>query len=1572
MKLTRRKTSFLIEALEDRRLLSGGAGTVIDLLVVYTPAARTAAGGDAAMVSEIQQAVTDTNQAYANSQINISMRLVHTELVNYTESGNIETDLTRLEGTNDGYMDSVHALRDTYGADLVSLFTNIVVAPGNVDTTGLGDVMLNLNDPNNDTQAFSVVGAAYAGAPDYTLAHETGHNLGADHDRQTVAAAGGGTPIFPYAYGYRFTGNDSVVYHDIMAYDPGTTIPYFSNPNVLYQGVPTGVPIGQPNAADLASTFAQTAPIVANYRPTVVPPAGPPVATVGAFKLYPDAHTLTFSVRYADDIAVDVSTLDSNDLILTAGAFTSPVQFVSVDNPVNGAVRTATYRVTSAGVIPAGPYLLTIQPNQVGDTNGNFIPGGTTLQAPIPTLTANPITTEIGVHYNFTVTYTANGALRTSTLDSNDLRVTGPNGFDYPATFLYVDNATDGTPRTATYQIDSDYVGGWNGLENGVYQVVMQPNQVADTTGNYIQPGSIGSFVVSIAGSSPAAARDIGTLAGTQVFNGAIGSTNTLDYYKFTIAATSHFTLTLSGLSDATDLFLFFDVNNNGDLSDVVDSTMTSTSATMTHTLAPGVYYVLVQRDNAATQNTLYTLSFNANSDFAPPAATLNPATLTTPAANFDFTVTYTDATAVLASSLATGDLLVTGPNSFSQQPALVSVDTPGDGTPRTATYRLTPVSGNWSLAQNGAYSVALVAGQVSDTLGNSVTAQTLGTVTINIHETDPPTAAFTPATLSAPAATFDFTITYTDATAVLASSLGAGSVQVTGPNNFSQQPVLLSVNTSGDGSPRTATYRLTPPGANWGFADDGAYTVALVAGHVSDTLGNTVAAQTLGTLTINIPDTSPPVATLNPATLTTAGASFDFSVTYTDATAVLYASLKTGNLLVTGPNSFSRQPVLVSVNTSGNGSPRTATYRLTPPIGSWGHANNGAYSVSLVAGQVSDTLGNTAPAQTLGTVTVNIPDTSPPTAILTPATLTTSAAAFDFTITYSDATAVLASSLGTGDLLVTGPASFSQHPALVSVDTPGDGTPRAATYRLTPTSGNWTFAQDGAYSVALVAGQVSDTLGNVVSAQTVGTITINIPNPTAPTATLNPATLSAAAAVFDFTVTYTDATAVLFSSLRTGNVQVTGPNGFFQQPALLSVNTPGNGSPRTATYRLTHTPGNWSIADNGAYTVALVAGQVSNTLGNTVAAQTLGTLTVNIPESTPPAATLNPATLTAAAATFDFTVTYTDAAAVLASSLKTGDVLVTGPGGFSQQAVFVSVDTAGDGSPRTATYRLTRAGNWVQASNGSYTVALVAGQVSDTLGNTVAAATLGTLIVNIPDTTPPAAALTSATLAKAAGSFNFIVTYTDATGVLASSLGTGAVRVTGPNGFSQLATLVSVNAPGNGSPRAATYRLTAPFGHANNGAYTVSLVAGQVSDTLGNTVAARTLGTLTVNIPDTTPPRATLVTPANVTRAGGTSYTFKVTYTDDTAVLGSTLGNGDIQVVGPRGFTQAAKFVSRTPASGNPAVVTVTYKITPPGGKWAKTGNGTYTIKLLAGQVTDTLKHAMAAATLGKFVVGI
>ena len=57
-----------------------------------------------------------------------------------------------------------------------------------------------------------------------------------------------------------------------------------------------------------------------------------------------------------------------------------------------------------------------------------------------------------------------------STLDNNDVRVTGPNGFSVVPTFVGVDQTTNGTPRVATYRLTPPG-GFWDGADVGTYTV---------------------------------------------------------------------------------------------------------------------------------------------------------------------------------------------------------------------------------------------------------------------------------------------------------------------------------------------------------------------------------------------------------------------------------------------------------------------------------------------------------------------------------------------------------------------------------------------------------------------------------------------------------------------------------------------------------------------------------------------------------------------------------------------------------------------------------------------------------------------------------------------------------------------------------------------------------------------------------------------------------------------------------------------------------------------------------------------------------------------------------------------
>ena len=114
----------------------------------------------------------------------------------------------------------------------------------------------------------------------------------------------------------------------------------------------------------------------------------------------------------------------------------------------------------------------------------------------------------------------------------------------------------------------------------------------------------------------------------------------------------------------------------------------------------------------------------------------------------------------------------------------------------------------------------------------------------------------------------------------------------------------------------------------------------------------------------------------------------------------------------------------------------------------------------------------------------------------------------------------------------------------------------------------------------------------------------------------------------------------------------------------------------------------------------------------------------------------------------------------------------------------------------------------------------------------------------------------------------------------------------------------------------------------------------------------------------DTTPPTASLAA-ANINSAGGTDYTFTVTYSDASGIDAATLDGSDIEVVRDDGLTQQAEFVSVSNG-------TATYRVTAPGGGWNASGNGTYTVRLLGGQVADNNGNFTPEIVLGTFSVQI
>ena len=228
------------------------SGSQIDVMILYTPAARAAAGSVAAMNSKVDLAIIETNTSYANSGILPRLNLVFKGEINYTESGDLQTDLEWI--TNAEY---VNTLRNVYNADLVQL----VVKNGQVkgkSSCGNGWFMNSVSS-SFESSAFSVVVGPGCMTGNYSSGHEFGHNQGADHDVPNQTMPG----PYPYNHGYVNTVDK---WYTIMAYATGCTnctrLQYWSNPTATYKGTTMGIA----SVSENYRVINNTASTVANFR----------------------------------------------------------------------------------------------------------------------------------------------------------------------------------------------------------------------------------------------------------------------------------------------------------------------------------------------------------------------------------------------------------------------------------------------------------------------------------------------------------------------------------------------------------------------------------------------------------------------------------------------------------------------------------------------------------------------------------------------------------------------------------------------------------------------------------------------------------------------------------------------------------------------------------------------------------------------------------------------------------------------------------------------------------------------------------------------------------------------------------------------------------------------------------------------------------------------------------------------------------------------------------------------------------------------------------------------------------
>lgn len=228
----------------------------IHVMVLFTPLAKSWAGGTEEIFAWISLAENRTNQSFAQSGVRHRIKVVRRELVQYEESMlETETDLGRLIAGSDG-LEDVHALRDNNHADLTILVVSNERSPGKACELGKSQ----LKSTTFAAASYGVVAIQWLAFNDI-FTHELGHIMGAGHPEKQSGGASG------YGRGYSATANKlcpawrSIM--DRMGSGDAAPILYWSNMNT--RGC-AGQSMGIADYADNARTLNLTACTVASFR----------------------------------------------------------------------------------------------------------------------------------------------------------------------------------------------------------------------------------------------------------------------------------------------------------------------------------------------------------------------------------------------------------------------------------------------------------------------------------------------------------------------------------------------------------------------------------------------------------------------------------------------------------------------------------------------------------------------------------------------------------------------------------------------------------------------------------------------------------------------------------------------------------------------------------------------------------------------------------------------------------------------------------------------------------------------------------------------------------------------------------------------------------------------------------------------------------------------------------------------------------------------------------------------------------------------------------------------------------
>jgi hypothetical protein len=411
--------------------------------------------------------------------------------------------------------------------------------------------------------------------------------------------------------------------------------------------------------------------------------------------------------------------------------------------------------------------------------------------------------------------------------------------------------------------------------------------------------------------------------------------------------------------------------------------------------------------------------------------------------------------------------------------------------------------------------------------------------------------------------------------------------------------------------------------------------------------------------------------------------------------------------------------------------------------------------------------------------------------------------------------------------------------------------------------------------------------LRNVGGAVDVGAVQVLHVIPGATMTALGPITV-ASATPNTVVVTYTDDQGIQVATIKTSNITITGPGGSLPITNV-SVDVNSDGTPRVATYTFNPPAGLWTNAANGSYSVSMNANEVADIDATThyVPAGSIGTFQVNVALPSAKLNSLGPIIVPGPTPN-SLTVTFSTSASLInVSTIAPTNIAITDPSNNPLTITGATVDVNSDGTPRTATYTFTPPGGaWNASVDGTYSVAMIANQVSDEASQFVAGGSLGSFQVNIPFPSAKFNGLGPITLSGPTPNSLTVTFSTPASLIKVSTIAPTNITITDPSNNPLTITGATVDVNSDGTPRTATYTFVPPGGAWNatlNGVYSVAMIANQVSDVVSEFVPGGSLGTFQVAIPRTLVVNATTDTGTGSGDSGDLRYCISQTNADIT-----------------------------------------------------------------------------------------